>query len=144
VVRCAPPSPYAFPYGSRNRPKTRIIGQTAASGTRPSMAISRPPRCECHPSATPGLATPRLFGHCPTMQSSSECVWTVSRVYRGHRIVAVQLDGTWHIVVHGYTGAIARTNITSLSLAEAMDQAEWVIETRLAFRPPAQRKRMPG
>jgi hypothetical protein len=78
------------------------------------------------------------------MRSSSECVWTVSRVYRGYRIVAVQLDGTWHIVVHGYTGAIARTSITSLSLAEAMGQAEWVIETRLAFRPPSRYQRMAG
>ena len=78
------------------------------------------------------------------MRSSSECVWTVSRFYHGHRIVAVQFDGTWHVVVHGYTGAIARTNITSLSLAEAMGQAEWVIETRLAFQPPAQRERMAG
>jgi hypothetical protein len=120
------------------------MGKPPASGTRRSMAISRPPRCECHPSATPGLATPHPFGHCPTMRSSSECVWTVSRVYRGYRIVAVQLDGTWHIVVHGYTGAIARTSITSLSLAEAMGQAEWVIETRLAFRPPSRYQRMAG
>jgi hypothetical protein len=75
------------------------------------------------------------------MRSSSECVWTVTRVYR-HRIVAVQLDGTWHIVVHGYTGAIARTNITSLSLADAMGQAERVVETRLAFRPPSRGERM--
>jgi hypothetical protein len=78
------------------------------------------------------------------MRSSSECVWTVSRVYRGHRIVAIQLDGTWHIVVHGYTGAIAGTNITSLSLAEAMGLGECLIETQLAFRPPAQRERMAG
>ena len=67
------------------------------------------------------------------MRSSSE--W-------GHRIVAVQLDGTWHIVVHGYTGAIARTNITSMSLANAMGQAERVVETRLAFRPPARDARI--
>ena len=72
--------------------------------TRRSMAICRPPRCECHPSATPGIATRHPFGHCPTMRSSSECVWTVSRFYRGHRIVAVQLDGTWHVVLHGYQG----------------------------------------
>jgi hypothetical protein len=78
------------------------------------------------------------------MRSSSECVWTVSRFHRGHRIVAVQFDSTWHVVVHGYTGAIARTNITSLSLAEAMGQAEWVIETRLAFRPPSRYGRMAG
>ena len=78
------------------------------------------------------------------MRSSSECVWTVSRDYRGHRIVAVQLDGTWHIVVHGYRRAIARTSITSLSLAEAMGQAEWVIETRLAFRPSSRDERKAG
>jgi len=58
-------------------------------------------------------------------------VWTVSRVYRGHRIVAVQLDGKWRVVLHGYTGAIARTSITSTSLADAMEQAERVVDTRL-------------
>ena len=78
------------------------------------------------------------------MRSSSECVWTVSRVYRGHRIVAVQLDGTWHVIVHGYAGAITPPDIESTSLADAMGQAEWVIETRLAFQPPAQRERMAG
>ena len=67
------------------------------------------------------------------------------RSYRGHRIVAVQLDGTWHAVVQGYAGAIAPTNITSTSLADAMAQAEWFIETRLAFRPPPPRyERMAG
>jgi hypothetical protein len=71
------------------------------------------------------------------MRTSSECVWTVSRIYRGHRIVAVQLDGTWHVLLHGYTGAIARTSITSTSLADAMGQAERVVETRLGFRPPS-------
>lgn len=69
------------------------------------------------------------------MRSSSECVWTVSRFYRGHRIVAVQFDGTWHVVLHGYTGAIART--TSMSLADAMGQAERVVETRLGLQPPS-------
>jgi hypothetical protein len=78
------------------------------------------------------------------MRSSSECVWSVSRLYRGHRIVAVQLDGTWHVVLHGYTGAIARTSITSTSLADAMGQAERVVETRLAFCPPSRGERMAG
>ena len=66
---------------------------------------------------------------------SSEFVWTVSRLHRGHRIVAVQLDSTWHVVLQGYTGAIARTSITSTSLADAMEQAERVVDTRLGFRP---------
>jgi hypothetical protein len=78
------------------------------------------------------------------MRSSSECVWTVSRFHRGHRIVAVQFDGTWHVVVHGYTGAIARTNITSTSLADAMVQAELLVETRLVFRPPSRYERVAG
>ena len=64
-------------------------------------------------------------------------MWTVARTHRGHRIVAVQLDGTWHTIVHGYAGAIAPTSIESTSLADAMGQAEWLIETRLAFRPLA-------
>ena len=42
------------------------------------------------------------------------------------------------------TGAIARTNITSTSLADAMAQAEWFIEARLAFRPPSRNERLAG
>jgi hypothetical protein len=71
------------------------------------------------------------------MRSSGEAMWTVARSYRGHRIVAVQLDGTWHAIVHGYAGVITPTDIESTSLADAMGQAEWFIETRLAFRPPS-------
>jgi hypothetical protein len=62
-------------------------------------------------------------------------MWTVTRFHRGHRIVAVQLDGVWHAMVHGYTGAMMDTKIESVSLADAMGQAEWVAETRLALRP---------
>ena len=61
-------------------------------------------------------------------------MWTVARTYRGHRIVAVQTDGTWHAIVHRYAGAIMPTNITSSSLADAMGQAEWIIENWVAFR----------
>jgi hypothetical protein len=75
--------------------------------------------------------------HVPAMRNSSEAMWRVSRSYRGHRIIAVQPDGTWHAIVHGYTGAIVPTNIESRSLADAMAQAECFIETRLAFRPPS-------
>ena len=67
------------------------------------------------------------------MRSSTEAIWTVSRFCRGHRIIAVQPDGTWHAIVHGHTGAIVPTNIESRSLADAMAQAEWFIETRLRF-----------
>ena len=70
-------------------------------------------------------------------------MWTVARSYRGHRIVAVQLDGTWHAMVHGHTGSIVKS-IDSTSLADAMAQAEWFIETRLAFRPPSRDERLAG
>jgi hypothetical protein len=69
------------------------------------------------------------------MRSSSDAMRTVSRFYRGHRIKAVQLDGTWHATVHGRTGAIV-THIEATTLVDAMGRAEWAIETRLAFRPP--------
>jgi hypothetical protein len=45
--------------------------------------------------------------------------------------------------VHGRAGAIFK-HIEATTLADAMAQAEWVIETRLAFRSPAQRERMAG
>ena len=110
-----------------------------------SALISRLPRCEGHPSATPGLATrhsARAFF--TTMRtSSSECIWTVARRHRGHRIKAVQVGDIWHAMVHGHNGSIVKS-IESTSLAEAMGQAEWVIETRLACRPPPQRERMAG
>jgi hypothetical protein len=77
------------------------------------------------------------------MRSSSEAMWRVSRSYRGHRIIAVQPDGTWRAIVHGHTGAIVKV-IESTSLADAMGQAEWVVETRFAFGPPSRGERMTG
>jgi len=79
-----------------------------------------------------------LIGH------ARPCNVAVSRSYRGHRIVAAQLDGTWHVVLRGYTAAIARTSITSTSLADAIGQAERVVETRLGFRPPSRYERVAG
>ena len=70
-------------------------------------------------------------------------MWTVSRFYRGHRIIAVQLDGMWHATMYAPRGSIVR-HIESTSLADAMAQAEWFIETRLAFRPPSRYERMAG
>ena len=68
---------------------------------------------------------------------------TVSRFYRRHRIRVVQLGTTWHASVHGHTGSILKV-IESASLAEAMAQAEWFIETRFAFRPPSRGERKAG
>jgi len=62
-----------------------------------------------------------------------------SRRYRGDRIKAIQLGSTWHAGVHGHTGSIEST-----SLADAMAQAEWFIEARLAFRPPSRNERLAG
>ena len=78
------------------------------------------------------------------MQSSGEAMWTVTRTYRGHRIVAVQADGTWHAIVHRYAGATMPTNITRSSLAETMGQAEWIIENWVAFRAASQYERVAG
>jgi hypothetical protein len=75
--------------------------------------------------------------------SSSDCIWTVARRYRGHRIKAVQVGDIWHAMVHGHNGSIVKS-IESTSLADAMAQAEWFIETRLAFRPPSRYERMAG
>jgi hypothetical protein len=75
--------------------------------------------------------------------SSGECIWTVARAYRGHRIKVVQLGDIWHAMVHGHTGSIVKS-IESTSLADAMAQAEWFIETRLAFQPPSRYERMAG
>jgi hypothetical protein len=50
---------------------------------------------------------------------------------------------TWHTSVHRHTGSILKT-IESTSLADAMAQAEWVVETRLAFRPPSRYERKAG
>jgi hypothetical protein len=66
------------------------------------------------------------------------------RTYRGHRIVAVHADGTWHAIVHRYTGATMPTNITGSSLADTMGQAEWIIENWVAFRAASQYERVAG
>ena len=78
------------------------------------------------------------------MRRSTSKAVSVTRFYRGHRIVAVQMDGTWHAIVHRYSGGIVPTNIESTSLADAMAQAEWFIETRFAFRPPSRGERKAG
>ena len=78
------------------------------------------------------------------MRSSSYVMRTASRRYRGHRIRAIQLGSTWHASVHGHAGSIVDENIESTSLADAMAQAEWFIETRLAFRPPSRDERLAG
>jgi hypothetical protein len=63
-----------------------------------------------------------------------------SRLYRGHRILVVQLGLTWYAIVHDRTGAIIK-HVENTSLAEVIGQAEWVIETHLRFRPPKRRER---
>jgi hypothetical protein len=50
-----------------------------------------------------------------------------SRLYRGHRIVLVQLGPTWHAIVHGRTGAIIE-DIEGRSPADALAKAEWVVD----------------
>ena len=75
------------------------------------------------------------------MRGSSYVMRTASRRYRGHRIRAIQL--ALHASVHGHTGSILKI-IESPSLAEAMAQAEWFIETRFAFRPPSRGERKAG
>jgi hypothetical protein len=77
------------------------------------------------------------------MRSGSYVMRTASRRYRGHRIRAVQLGYTWHATVHGRTGAIVK-HIEATTLVDAMAQAEWAIEARLAFRPPSRDERMAG
>jgi len=74
---------------------------------------------------------------------STSAMRTVSRSYRGHRIRVVQVGYTWHAIVHGQTGSIL-TSIEATTLAKAIAQAEWFIETRLAFRPPKRGERMAG
>ena len=83
------------------------------------------------------------WGIISTMRSSSYVMRTASRFYRGHRIKAIQLGYTWHASVHRRTGAIVK-HIEATTLVDALAQAEWVVETRLGFRPPAQRDRMAG
>ena len=88
-------------------------------------------------------AARRPLGRSSTMRSSSYVMRTASRWYRGHRVRAIQLGSTWHASVHGHTGSILKI-IESTSLAEAMAQAEWFIETRFAFRPPSRGERKAG
>jgi hypothetical protein len=78
------------------------------------------------------------------MRRSTSKAVSVTRFFRGHRIVAVQLDGTWRVIVHGHAGSIVDENIESMSLADAVAQAEWFIETRFAFRPPSRGERKAG
>ena len=68
---------------------------------------------------------------------------TVTRFYRGYRIRAAQLGSTWHAIVHGPTGSMVK-GIEARTLADAMAQAEWVIEARLKFQPPTRRQRTAG
>jgi hypothetical protein len=63
----------------------------------------------------------------------------VSRIYRGHRIVVVRLASAWHAVVHDPRGSILVGDIEANTMQDAMARAEWVVERRLAFSPPAQR-----
>jgi hypothetical protein len=77
----------------------------------------------------------------PPCEASREAMRTASRFYRGHRIRAVQLDSTWHATVHGRTGALVKY-IEATTLANALAQAEWFIETRFAFRPPSRYERV--
>jgi len=88
-------------------------------------------------------ASRRPWGIISTMRSSSYVMRTASRRYRGHRIRAIQLGSAWHASVHGHTGSILKI-IESTLLVEAMAQAEWFIETRLAFRPPSRGERKAG
>ena len=83
------------------------------------------------------------LGHFFAMRRISEAMWTVSRFHRGHRIVAAQLSNTWHVIVDGHTGSVVK-HIESPSFADAMAQAEWIVETRLGFRPPSRDERMVG
>ena len=66
---------------------------------------------------------------------------TVTRFYRGHRIRVVHLGTTWHASVHGHTGSILKV-IEAGTLADAMAQAEWFIETGFGFRPPTRGERL--
>jgi hypothetical protein len=65
----------------------------------------------------------------------------LSRLYRGHRIVVFRLGETWHAVVHYPQGGIADKDIEGRTGGEAFAKAEWAVETRLAFRPPANQRR---
>ena len=62
-------------------------------------------------------------------------------MYRGYRIVLVQLGRTWHAIVHDGTGAIIEKDIVSFTMIDARGQAEWFIEKHLAFRSAPRIKR---
>jgi hypothetical protein len=65
----------------------------------------------------------------------------VSKIYRGHRIVVVRLGSAWHAIVHDPRGSILiGAHIEGRTMQDAMARAEWVVETRLAFSPPARRR----
>ena len=83
------------------------------------------------------------WGIISTMRSSSYVMRTACRLYRGHRIKAIQLAYTWHVTVHAPNGSTVKS-IESTSLADAMAQAEWFIEARFAFRPPSRGERKAG
>jgi hypothetical protein len=83
------------------------------------------------------------WGIISTMRSSSYVMRTASRFYRGHRIKAIQLGYTWHVTVHAPNGSTVKS-IESTPLADAMAQAEWFIEARLKFQPPARGERIAG
>jgi hypothetical protein len=83
------------------------------------------------------------WGIISTMRSSSYVMRTASRFYRGHRIKAIQLGYTWHVTVHAPNGSTVK-HIEATTLADAMAQAEWTIETRFAFRPPSRGERKAG
>jgi len=65
----------------------------------------------------------------------------LSHLYRGHRIILVRLGDAWHAVVHARSGAIIERDIEGPTRRHAMAQAEWAVERRLAFRPPAPMRR---
>jgi hypothetical protein len=66
----------------------------------------------------------------------------LSRLYRGRRIIVYRLGNEWHAVVHHPHGGIAEKDIVGRTILEAFAKAEWAIERRLAFRPPADQRRV--
>jgi hypothetical protein len=69
----------------------------------------------------------------------------LSRIYRGHRIVVVRLGVEWHAIVHSPRGGnIVARDIKGKTIRDAMARGVWIVETRLAFRPPASGERQLG
>jgi hypothetical protein len=65
----------------------------------------------------------------------------ISRICRGHRIVVVRLGSAWHAIVHDPRGGILiGAHIEGKAMPDAMPRAEWAVETRLGFNPPARRR----